>query len=300
MPTTLLAVDDSVTMRKVLEMTFAGEDLRVVTADGVEAALAKLRAERPSIVLCDVTLDGVGGYGLCAKIKADNPAVAVVLLASKQQPYDSQKGGQARADDFLEKPFDTQQLIDKIKRLVQRPAPQEPIPLARPAPAPASPPAQPVARPGGSTLPMGARAPAMPPAAAVARAASGRGTLAYGPGVPPEQPGPPARGDATYPGPPPVRPMAPAAPQQAAASSQGSAVAVATPSGQAAGGAAMAGAVGANGQLATQLTNLGLTEAQITAVLALSREVIEKVVWEVVPVLAETLIHEEIKRLTSE
>jgi CheY-like chemotaxis protein len=302
-PTTLLAVDDSVTMRKVLEMTFAGEDLRVVTADGVETALAKLRAERPSIVLCDVTIDGVGGYGLCAKIKADNPAVAVVLLASKQQPYDSQKGGQARADDFLEKPFDTQQLIDKIKRLAQRPAPQEPIPLVRGAPA--SPPAQPIARPGGSTLPLGARAPAMPPAAAAAgRPVPGRGTLAYGPtGAPPgEQPGPPARGDATYPGPPPVRPMAPAAPPQAQASSQGSAVAVATPAGPAAstGSAAMAGAVGANGQLATQLTNLGLTEAQITAVLALSREVIEKVVWEVVPVLAETLIQEEIKRLTSE
>jgi CheY-like chemotaxis protein len=303
-PTTLLAVDDSVTMRKVLEMTFAGEDLRVVTADGVEAALAKLRAERPTIVICDVTLDGVGGYGLCAKIKADNPGVAVVLLASKQQPYDSQKGGQAHADDFLEKPFDTQQLIDKIKRLTQRPAAQEPIPLVRSAPA--SPPAQPAARPGGATLPMGARAPVMPPAAAAAaRAASGRGTLAYGPmGIPPaEQPGPPARGDATYPGPPPVRPMTPAAPQQAAASSQGSAVAVATPAGPAiatAGSAAVAGAVAANGQLATQLTNLGLTEAQITAVLALSREVIEKVVWEVVPVLAETLIREEIKRLTSE
>src|SRR3954468_23562100 len=85
-PTTLLAVDDSVTMRKVLEMTFAGEDFRVVTADSAEAALGKLRAERPSIVLCDVTLDGVGGYGLCAKIKAESPGVAVVVLASKQQP----------------------------------------------------------------------------------------------------------------------------------------------------------------------------------------------------------------------
>ena len=60
MPTTLLAVDDSVTMRKVLEMTFAGEDYRVVTADNTDAALAKLRSDRPSIVLCDVTLDGAG------------------------------------------------------------------------------------------------------------------------------------------------------------------------------------------------------------------------------------------------
>ena len=56
----------------------------------------------------------------------------------------------------------------------------------------------------------------------------------------------------------------------------------------------------ANGQLAAKLQHLGLNEAQVTAVLALSREVVEKVVWEVVPVLAETLIKEEIKRLTSD
>ena len=98
MATTLLAIDDSVTMRKVLELTFAGEDYRVVTAESGDAALAKLRAERPSVVLCDVTLDGPGGYALCAKIKADHPGVAVVLLASKQQPYDAPKGQSARAD----------------------------------------------------------------------------------------------------------------------------------------------------------------------------------------------------------
>jgi CheY-like chemotaxis protein len=307
-PTTLLAVDDSATMRKVLEMTFAGEEYRVVTANSVDGALAVLRAERPLVVLCDVTLDGVGGYGLCAKIKADNPAIAVVLLASKQQPYDSQKGGQARADDYLEKPFDTQALIDKVKRLMQRPATQEPIPLVRTAPA--SPQVQTAARPGGGTLPMGVAAGGRPPVPAGRAPAGpiGRGTLAYNPmGM---QPSPEQGGRDTHPGPPPApppathapatarpAPHAPAAsPMQSAASSPGSAVALAPSHGSP---GAAAAAVASNGQLAAQLTNLGLTEAQITAVLALSREVIERVVWEVVPVLAETLIQEEIKRLTS-
>ena len=85
MATTLLAIDDSVTMRKVLEMTFAGEEFRVVTAESADAGLAKLRAERPGIVLCDVTLDGPGGYAICAKIKSENPTVAVVLMASKEE-----------------------------------------------------------------------------------------------------------------------------------------------------------------------------------------------------------------------
>nr|MDQ2643759.1 response regulator [Myxococcota bacterium] len=55
-----------------------------------------------------------------------------------------------------------------------------------------------------------------------------------------------------------------------------------------------------NGQLADKLVDLGLTQEQITGVLLLSREVVEKVVWEVVPVLAESLIKEELKRLTGE
>jgi hypothetical protein len=64
--------------------------------------------------------------------------------------------------------------------------------------------------------------------------------------------------------------------------------------------AAAAAASASNGQLAAKLQHLGLSDAQVSAVLSLSREVIEKVVWEVVPVLAETMIREELKRLTSD
>jgi hypothetical protein len=53
-----------------------------------------------------------------------------------------------------------------------------------------------------------------------------------------------------------------------------------------------------NGQMQQKLEQIGLTPAQVDAVLALSRDVVERVVWEVVPVLAETIIKEEIARLT--
>ncbi|HVY44294.1 MAG TPA: response regulator, partial [Minicystis sp.] len=59
-----------------------------------------------------------------------------------------------------------------------------------------------------------------------------------------------------------------------------------------------AAAAHVNGQMAGKLEQLGLTPAQVDAVLALSRDVVERVVWEVVPVLAETLIKEELSRLT--
>jgi CheY-like chemotaxis protein len=326
-PTTLLAIDDSVTMRKVLEMTFAGEDFRVVSAESADAAFTKLRSERPSIVLCDVTLDGPGGYAICAKIKAENPTVAVLLLASKQQPYDAHKGQSARADDFIEKPFDTQQLIDKVKRLATRPV--EAAPQARPATsAPMS--AGPATTPGVAPLGSGpgrpppapaapARAPGGPPPAPQNRPAVpgvaggvGRGTLAYGayamqnPAAPAAPPAPAASpsayGGARQPGAPaapspPVSPVAQSAAPHTHATSPGLASPVAAV-GAAAASAAAASA--SNGQLAAKLQHLGLNDAQVSAVLSLSREVIEKVVWEVVPVLAETMIKEELKRLTSD
>jgi CheY-like chemotaxis protein len=333
-PTTLLAIDDSVTMRKVLEMTFAGEDFRVVSADSADAGLAKIRSERPSIVLCDVTLDGPGGYAICAKIKSENPTVAVLMMASKQQPYDAHKGQSARADDFIEKPFDTQQLIDKVKRLATRPVEAAAArPSAQAAPMSIGPATQPGVAPlgGGPGRPppapqAPARGPGGPPPAPQNRpavpgvaAGVGRGTLAYGAyalqnpaaPAPPQAPAAPAQGASASPGayggarqpaPPAAAPSPPAPPVAPAAPSHGTSPGMVSP--VAAVGAVAASAVAAssasNGQLAAKLQHLGLNDAQVSAVLTLSREVIEKVVWEVVPVLAETMIREELKRLTSD
>jgi hypothetical protein len=118
----------------------------------------------------------------------------------------------------------------------------------------------------------------------------GRGTLAYG-------------GYATSPNPPTAAPNVsgsalPPAARPPASHLPHAAPHPPAPSPPAA--ATVAAAAATNGQLAAKLQHLGLTEAQVSAVLALSREVVEKVVWEVVPVLAETMIKEEIKRLTSE
>jgi CheY-like chemotaxis protein len=295
-PTTLLAIDDSVTMRKVLEMTFAGEDFRVVSAESADAGFAKLRSERPSIVLCDVTLDGPGGYAICAKIKSENPTVAVVLMASKQQPYDAHKGQSARADDFIEKPFDTQQLIDKVKRLATRPV--DATAAARPA-APAGPPMSvgPATQPG--VAPAGAALGRPPPAQAPA---ASQATFGASPQAPAASQG--GHGAA--------RPAAAAAPAAAGAAStpshpthgtspgMASPVASIAPAVASAAAAVSAASSASNGQLAAKLQHLGLSDAQVSAVLSLSREVIEKVVWEVVPVLAETMIREELKRLTSD
>jgi CheY-like chemotaxis protein len=270
--TTLLAVDDSKTMRKVLEITFAGEDFRTLLCETADEALSKL-GENPQIALVDAGLENSAGYELCQRIKAAAPNVAVVMLSSKQQPYDRARGTAVGADDFVDKPFDTQQLLEKVTTIVRR---------AASLPMMASVAAAPVLMPSVS----GAKAPE-PSRPRVQ-------TLAYGSTPSPIIAAPPAP-----PAAPSVQPIAPARPTLSGTpavelgSSPRSAAPVALP--------ATSYAVRAPDALpadfARKLGGLGLNSAQLDAVLSLSREVVEQVVWEVVPTLAETIIKEELKRL---
>ena len=267
MTTTLLAVDDSKTMRKVIEITFAGEGFKTVVAADAADAVAKAQSEHPQVALIDAALEGTNGYDLCRQIKGASPSTVVVLLSNKAQPYDKARGAAAGADDFVDKPFDTQQMIDKITTLAKRGA-QAPV-AAAPAPVAAPVPMQPVAakapepqRQRVQTLAYGSTpVPPMAAAAPVAPAKPAGGSSPFGSRAP------------TVPG---TQAYSPPAPAVAAA-----------PSGN-----------GAHAEFASKLGGLGLTQIQIDAVLSLSREVVEKVVWEVVPTLAEAMIKEEIARLT--
>jgi DNA-binding response OmpR family regulator len=255
---TLLAVDDSATMRKVLEITFSGEDFNVITAESSQAALGKL-GEKPAAVLIDTSLGGDDGYALAKEVRQKDPSTAIVLLASRYSPYDAAKGKDAGADDFMDKPFDTQQMIDKVRKVILA---KEGAPAG--APAKAAPAATPAAPPAA------AAAPAPAPAAAAAKPARSQ-TLVFGESAPSPAPAAAAAKPA------PVDVPKPAAAAQASPSPVAASV---------------------NGHLSGKLSDLGLTPAQADAVLALSREVVEKVVWEVVPQLAEAIIKEEILRLT--
>ena len=307
MPVTLLAVDDSVTMRKVFEMTFGGEEFRVVTADNADAALALLKSEKPALVLADITLPGKSGYDLCAAIKRDNPGLPVLLMSSKLNPYDKARGQAANANDYVDKPFDTQKLIDRINSLLsgEKTAPVQGAPKATPAPyrAPAAlgatlvgqgPPRPQVNKPapvvtpaGGQPVNLRATADfAVRPAAATgpsARAPLPPSTTAAG--TPPPAPVQVKPATAARPAPVAAKP----APQPAAPVAPAAAKPVVSQI-----------AAKADGDLAAKLHTLGLTKDQVEGVLALSHELVERVVWEVVPVLAETMIKEELKRLTDE
>lgn len=264
MTTKLLAVDDSKTMRRVLEIAFSGDEFHLTTAASAQEALAALGSSSPDVALVDGYLGTSSGYDLVREIKAASPRTRVLVLSSKQRPYDEGAGQSAGADGTFEKPFDSTKLLARIAELSSA----APAPRPAAAPAPVAPPPQP-APPAPVAVRPSAASP-LPPSAAPAPAAP-RSSTAQRP------PAPAARASAA---PPQIAPLsAPAAPAPA---SNGQALLAAT------------------GSLATQLAGLGLSREQVEAVLALSRDVVEQVVWEVVPVLAETLIKEEIARLTAD
>lgn len=103
----LLLADDSVTIRKVVELTFADEGVDVSTAGDAESAMQKFVDIQPDIVLVDVGLEGTSGYQICEMIKADEVTrdIPVLLLVGSFEPFDQDEAERVGADGFLTKPF---------------------------------------------------------------------------------------------------------------------------------------------------------------------------------------------------
>ena len=132
----LLLADDSVTIQKVIQITFAHEDYELTVTDNGDSALEKAREIRPDLVMADVYMPGKNGYELTSAIKQD-PAlqhVPVLLLAGSFEPFDEDKARSCKADAWIEKPFESQTLIDKVAELLSaaREAPESPVPVAEP------------------------------------------------------------------------------------------------------------------------------------------------------------------------
>ena len=128
---TIVAVDDSATMRKCLEITFKGTEFELITCGDGDTALAKVKELSPALAIVDVSLPAKDGYALCGDLKSAAPSVPVLLLSSKQVPFDPARGGDA--DGHLDKPFDTQVLQDRARAMMDAaPKAAAPKPAAAP------------------------------------------------------------------------------------------------------------------------------------------------------------------------
>lgn len=264
----LLAVDDSSTMRKVLGITFAGDGFQITTCKTGAEALDAARGAAPALALVDASIAGESGYALCSELRKAVPGLPVLILTSKQRGYDESAAKAAGAVGNFDKPFDSQKLIDKVQAVLGQGSTSAVVaPVAEPRPAQAT------LVGGMATGPV-----------AVARVQLSTAQVPVGSA--------PAARSAPQPAP---RPLAPAPFASDAAPAPVKAVpsiAAQTP--------AVAAKTGVGSDFSSKLNGLGLSADQVAGVLALSKDVVEQVVWEIVPALAETLIREEIRRLTAE
>jgi CheY-like chemotaxis protein len=157
----LLLADDSVTIQRVIELTFADEDVQVVAVGDGKKAIASIEADRPDIVLADVGMPERDGYEVAAFIKG-NPqfaSIPVLLLTGAFEPIDETRARAVGCDGVLVKPFEPQMVINRVKDLLagRRPAglwtasPTAQGPTRSTAsPFAASPPQPPPSTPGGS------------------------------------------------------------------------------------------------------------------------------------------------------
>jgi len=117
----LLLADDSVTIQRVIELTFSGEDVHVLAVGDGEEAIARIPSEKPDIVLADIGMPKRSGYEVSAFVKGhpDFSHIPVLLLAGAFEPVDEVKAQESKCDGVLVKPFEPQHVVARVRELVR-------------------------------------------------------------------------------------------------------------------------------------------------------------------------------------
>jgi DNA-binding response OmpR family regulator len=121
-PDKVLLVEDDPVILRLLEVNFELEGFDVVLAhDGAEG-IDLARSERPDLVISDIMMPKVSGLELVAALKGDDAtaAIPIILLSAKAQSGDLKAGLEAGADDYVTKPFEPLDLVDRVRALILR------------------------------------------------------------------------------------------------------------------------------------------------------------------------------------
>ncbi len=116
----ILIIEDETPMRTALADLLAAEGYRVLTAADGASGLERALAEKPGLILLDIMLPKLDGFALCAELRRLSNAVPVLMLTAKGQIEDRVTGLDAGADDYLVKPFSTEELLARVRALLRR------------------------------------------------------------------------------------------------------------------------------------------------------------------------------------
>jgi len=122
MPKRILLADDSITIQKVVELTFSDGDYEVTAVNNGAKAIAKLAEMRPDVILSDIIMPEKNGYEVCEYVKShpEYRTIPVVLLTGTFEPFDPDRADKAGCDAVVTKPFESQSLIHKVEELIDQ------------------------------------------------------------------------------------------------------------------------------------------------------------------------------------
>jgi CheY-like chemotaxis protein len=118
---TVYFIDDSATMREVIKIAFRRESINVITCADAASALAQFEQNKPDVVITDVIMPDQDGYSVCSQIKQhpDYGGVPVVLMSGVVNKSVADKAVAVKADELIRKPFQPQELIGRVKSLLE-------------------------------------------------------------------------------------------------------------------------------------------------------------------------------------
>src|SRR6478672_10943302 len=120
----VLVVDDSPTVRKIVQLTLQRENIHVVTAGDGLSALAAVADVQPDLILLDIMLPRMDGYNICQVVRKnlEYRDLPIIMLSGKDGLFDKMRGKLVGATDYITKPFDSAELVQTVKRHLESPA----------------------------------------------------------------------------------------------------------------------------------------------------------------------------------
>jgi twitching motility two-component system response regulator PilG len=123
----VLVVDDSPTVRKIVQITLQRENIRVVTAGDGLSALAAVSDTEPDLILLDIVLPRMDGYNICHLVRNNSEYrdLPIIMLSGKDGIFDKMRGRLAGSTEYITKPFDSSELVQAVRRYLDTPAARE-------------------------------------------------------------------------------------------------------------------------------------------------------------------------------
>jgi two-component system response regulator MprA len=125
MSTHILLVDDDPRLTSALRRTLSYEGYQISTASDGESALNQIRLKPPDLLILDLMLPGINGMEVCRRLRSAGEKMAVLMLTARDAVADRVSGLETGADDYLVKPFATEELLARVKALLRRSPPPD-------------------------------------------------------------------------------------------------------------------------------------------------------------------------------